>query len=218
MSDVIITVRGEHELHVAPERATIYLAVAMDGPERESVVSEVLRLSAPVRDGITALKESGAVTDWSSRRLDVRADRPWNNEGKQLDLVYRASVDFTVTFADISEMSLWVTEISVWDGVRLGGTEWHLTTETETAAEREVATQAVAVAVSRAQAYAEALGLHEVTPLEISDRGLLSAAPVPMQAKAMRSAAFDMAGSAPMEFEGEDIVVSATVEGRFSAR
>jgi len=218
MSDVIITVRGEHELHVAPERATIHLMVALDGPERETVVSRALDLAAPVRESIVSRRDSGAVTEWSSRSLDVRAERPWNSDGRQLDPVYRAVVDFTVTFADFSEMSLWVTDVSAWDGVQLGGTDWHLTAETETAAEREVATQAVGVAVARAKAYAEALGLHDVTPLEIADRGLISSGPDPVHAKAMRAVAFDMAGSAPLQFEGEEITVSATVEARFSAR
>ncbi|MFD5214623.1 SIMPL domain-containing protein [Microbacterium sp. NPDC058345] len=102
--------------------------------------------------------------------------------------------------------------------MQISGTDWHLTAQTEAAVEREVATQAVGVAVARARAYAEALDLHEVTPLEIADRGLISTPASPVQAKAMRTAAFDMVGSAPMEFEGEDIVVSATVEARFRAR
>ncbi|WP_309129329.1 SIMPL domain-containing protein [Microbacterium sp.] len=218
MSDVIITVRGEHELRVAPERATISLSVETDGPDRDSVVSGALSLAAPVRESIVQRHDSGTVAEWSSRSIDVRADRPWNSEGKQLDPVYRAAVRFTATFSDVSDMSLWVTEISAWEGVQIGGVDWHLTPQTERAVEREVATQAVGVAVTRAGAYAEALGLHEVTPLEIADRGLISATASPVQEKALRTAAFDMAGSAPMEFEGEDIVVSATVEARFSAR
>lgn len=218
MSDVIITVRGEHELRIAPERATITLSVETDGSDREAVVSGALELAAPVRESIVLRHSSGSVSEWTSRSLDVRAERPWNSEGRQLDPVYRAAVRFTATFADVSDMSLWATEISAWDGVQVGGVDWHLTPETETAVEREVATQAVGVAVARASAYAEALGLHEVTPLEVADRGLISASASPIQAKAMRSAAFEMAASAPMEFEGEDIVVSATVEARFSAR
>src|SRR5690606_17456053 len=128
------------------------------------------------------------------------------------------SVDFTATFADISAMSEWVAEASGEDGVSVGHIDWHLTPQTEAEVEREVATQAVGVAVARARAYAEALGLHNITPLEIADRGLISAG-VPVQAKAaMRAgAAFAMDSAPGMELQGEEITVSATVEGRFAA-
>jgi uncharacterized protein YggE len=219
MSDVIITVRGEHELRVAPERATVHLSVALDGADRQTVVDRTLSLAAPVRESIVSREQSGTVAAWSSQRLSIQADRPWNNEGRRLAPVYRASVDFTATFADLSEMSLWSTEVSGWDGVTIGYVDWHLTRETEAEVEREVATQAVGVAVSRARAYAQALGLQNVTALEIADRGLISeaASPAPMQAKAMRGAAFDMASAPAMEFQGEEISVSATVEARFAA-
>ena len=42
MSEVIITVRGEHELRVAPERATIHLSVSFEGPGRTDVVERTL--------------------------------------------------------------------------------------------------------------------------------------------------------------------------------
>jgi uncharacterized protein YggE len=132
--------------------------------------------------------------------------------------VHRASVDFTATFADISAMSEWVAEASGEDGVSIGYIDWHLTPQTEAEVEREVAALAVGVAVARARAYAEALGLHNVTPLEIADRGLISAG-VPPQAKAaMRAgAAFDLESAGGLELQGEEITVSATVEGRFAA-
>lgn len=216
MSEVIITVRGEHELRVAPERATVNLSVALDGPEREEVVRRTLALAEPVREGIVSRERAGSVTAWTSQRLSVYAERPWNADGRRLAPVYRANVDFSATFSDISEMSIWVTELSADDGVTIGGVDWHLTPETEREVEREVATQAVGVAVSRAEAYADALGLRTITPLEIADRGLISSETPAFKAAAMRSAvAFDAAPS--MEFQGEEITVSATVEGRFSA-
>ncbi|MFS0852312.1 SIMPL domain-containing protein [Microbacterium sp. 179-I 3D4 NHS] len=221
MSDVTVTVRGEHEARVAPERATVRVSVRADGPDRTAVVDTVLRLAEPVRESITARAEAASVVEWSSTRLSVRAERPWNNEGRRLAPVYYASIDFTATFTEASELSIWVSDVSVWDGVEIGWIDWHLTPETRSRIEREVAAAAVGVAVTRAEAYASALGLHTVTPLEIADVGLIShgdaAAPAPML-KA-RGAAFAMADSSPgMEFEPEDITVSATVEGRFVAR
>ena len=215
MSEVIITVRGEHELRVAPERATVHLSVSLEGPDRAEVVERVVAAAAPVRAGIETRKTAGSITEWTSQRMNVYADRPWNSEGRRLAPVYRASIDFTATFSDFSEMSVWVTEISADDGLSIGSVDWHLTPQTEREVEREVATQAVGVAVSRAQAYAEALGVQNVTPREISDRGLMSTESASFKPVAMRGMAMDAVPA--MEFQGEEITVSATVEGRFSA-
>lgn len=220
MSDVTITVRGENETRTAPERATIRVTVRTEGPERASVVDQVMRLSEPIRSSITQRKDAGTIADWTSKRLAVSADRPWNNEGKRLALVFRASIDFSATFSEPSELSLWVSEISAWDGVEVGWVDWHLTPETRARVEKDVASSAVSVAVARAEAYANALGLTNVTPLEIADVGLIShgQAPVAPQMLKARGAAFAAADSAPtMEYEPDEIVVSATVEARFNA-
>lgn len=220
MSDVVITVRGENESRLAPERATIRVTVRTEGAERASVVDQVMRLSEPMRKSITDRKDAGTVAEWTSKRLAVSAERPWNNEGKRLALVYRASVDFSATFADPSELSIWVSDISAWDGVEVGWVNWHLTPATRARVERDVASSAVSVAVARAKAYAAALGLTDVTPLEIADVGLISQgqAPGAPQMLKARGAAFAAADSAPsMEYEPDEIVVSATVEARFNA-
>ncbi|MGO2682939.1 SIMPL domain-containing protein [Microbacterium sp.] len=219
MSDVTITVRGENEARIAPERATIHITVRAEGPERSAVVDRAMRLAEPVRTSITERQDAGTVFEWNSKRLSVRAERPWNSDGKQLAPVYRASIELSATFVEASELSIWVSEISAWDGVEVGWVNWHLTPQTRADTEREVASSAVEVAVQRAQAYAAALGLGTVTPLEIADTGLIShdAAPAPQMMRA-RGFAFAAADTAPaMEYEPEDIVVSATVEARFTA-
>ncbi|MDQ0645270.1 SIMPL domain-containing protein [Microbacterium murale] len=218
MSDVTITVRGENESRVTPERATIRVTVRTEGPERTSVVDQVMRLSEPLRASITQRKDAGTVAEWSSKRIAVSADRPWSNEGKRLALVYRSSIDFSATFTDPSELSIWVSDISAWDGVEVGWVNWHLTPETRARVERDVASSAVSVAVARAEAYAAALGLTDVTPLEIADVGLISQGQTPAAPHMLKSRDAIFAESAPaMEYEPDEIVVSATVEARFNA-
>ncbi|UUE22135.1 SIMPL domain-containing protein [Microbacterium sp. J1-1] len=221
MSEVTVTVRGEHERRVAPERATIRVSVRSEGPERTVVVEHVMRLADPVRRSITERADTGSIVDWTSTRLSVRAERPWSNEGKRLAPVFYASVDFTATFAEASELSIWASDISPWDGVEVGGVEWHLTPDTRTQIEQEVAAEAVGVAVTRAQAYAGALGLAQVTPLEIADAGLISkgqgSAEAPLM-KARGGIAFAADAGPAMEYEPDEIVISATVEARFLAR
>lgn len=220
MSEVTVTVRGEHEARVLPERATVRVVVRADGPDRATVVAEAARIAEPVRATIADRAAAGSIVDWNSTRLTVRAERPWNNEGRRLAPVHYASVEFTATFTEASELSLWVSEISAWDGVEIGGVDWHLTAETRTRLEREVAAEAVAVAVARAETYARALHLSQVTPLEIADVGLLSPGQPGPGAPVLkaRGAAFAADVTPTMEYEPGEIIVAATVEARFLAR
>lgn len=220
MSEVTVTVRGEHEARVAPERATIRVSVRAEGPERSAVVEQAMRLAEPVRESITARKKTGIVVDWTSTRLSVRAERPWNNEGKRLAPVYYASIDLTATFTEASELSIWVSDVSPWDGLEIGEVNWHLTPDTHAQLEREVAALAVGAAVARAQTYAHALGRDDIEPVEIADVGLIAPTPAsPFPGAKMRGAAM-MAESdgASMAYEPDAIVISAVVEARFIAR
>ncbi|WP_337003386.1 MULTISPECIES: SIMPL domain-containing protein [unclassified Microbacterium] len=221
MSEVTVTVRGEHEARIAPERATIRVTVRAEGAERTVVVEHAMRLAETLRDSVTQRADAGSIIEWTSTRLSVRAEHPWNNEGKRLAPVYYASIDFTATFVDASELSIWVSDISPWDGVEVGAVDWHLTPETRSRTEREVAAQAVGVAVTRAEAYAGALGLTTVTPLEIADVGLISnrqPSPGAPMLKARGGIAFAADSAPAMEYAPEEIVISATVEARFLAR
>lgn len=220
MSEVTITVRGEHEARIAPERAVAHVSASVDGPERGAVVERIAALVAPIRDDLTARKTSGAIADWASQRVAVWADRPWNNEGRQLDLVHHASVELTATFTDFMLLSDWLSDIAAREGVQVGSVSWELTPETRARVEREVATQAVSVAVERATAYAGAIGRATLTPVEIADLGLLTDSEPPVGG-AMRmmkaSMEMDAAGSAMAEFHPDEIVIAAGVEARFRA-
>ena len=223
MSEVTITVRGEHETRVLPEEAVAHLSVRAEGPERGAVVERIAALAAPLRDDLTTRKDAGGVTDWSSQRVSVWASRPWNNEGTQLALVHYASVEITATFTDFAALSWWLSDVAERDGVQIDNVTWRLTPATAKSLEADVAAQAVKVAVERATAYASAIGLASLTPLEIADLGLLTdaspgPAPAPTMMRAMAMRAMDSGGAPAMELQPEDIVVTAAVEARFSAR
>jgi uncharacterized protein YggE len=225
MSEVVITVRGEHETRVAPEEAVVHLSVRTEGPERGEVVERMAQLAAPLRDELETRKDSGVVSEWSSQRVSVWANRPWNSEGKQLALVQYASVEISATFSDFASLSWWVSDVAERDGIQVDNVEWRLTRETARKTEAEVAASAVTVAVERATAYAGAIGLSSVTPLEIADVGLLNqrdaggGAPEMLR---MAKASFAMDGAAGggggVELQPSDIVVTAAVEARFVAR
>jgi len=221
MSDVVITVRGEHEARVSPEEGVVRLSVRAEGPERGGVVERISALAEPLRTDLTARQQQGGVREWSSRRVAVWANRPWNSEGRQLALVHYASVEFMASFTDFAALSWWVTDVAERDGIQVDGIDWQLTRATAKQAEADVAAEAVRVAVDRATAYAQAIGLSAVTPVEIADVGLLSrndqsAAPMARMMKA--SFAADAGGAPAVELQPEDIIVSAAVEGRFTAK
>ena len=221
MSEVIITVRGEHETRVAPEEAVAHLSVRAESSERGAVVEKMSALTAPLRDDLAARKLAGGVADWSSQRVSIWANRPWNNEGKQLALVHYGSVEVTATFTDIAALSWWISEVSERDGVQIDGVTWRLTPDSARLTEAAVAAQAVRAAVERANAYAAALGLTTVTALEIADLGLLTHGTPEGTAspKMMRAMAMDSVGGGPaLDFQPEDIVIRAGVEARFSAQ
>ena len=174
MSEVVITVRGQHETRIQPEEAVAHLSVRTEGRQRGEVVERMASLAAPLRDDLETRKGAGGVAQWTSQRVSVWANRPWNSEGKQLALVHYASVDFSATFTDFAALSWWVTDVSERDGVQVDGVTWRLTPATAKATEADVAAQAVRVAVERAKAYAGAIGLASVEPVEIADLGLLT--------------------------------------------
>jgi uncharacterized protein YggE len=222
MSEVVIAVRGEHENRIPAEVGVARVSVRLDGPRREQVLADASTLSAQLRDELQALQASEAVTQWSSDRVSIWSDRPWSQDGKRLALVHHAAVGARAEFSDFAALSEWVTKVSEREGITVDGVSWELSPDTSRATERDVASQAVQVAVDRATAYAAAIGLGSVTALEIADVGLLSKAgqeSAPGSPKMMRALmASDMGGGPALEFEPQPIVVSAAVEARFIAR
>lgn len=218
MSEVVITVRGESEARIAPERAVAHVTAAVDGPERGAVVERVAALAAPVREDLQARKDAGAIAEWSAQRARIWSERPYNNEGKQLELVHHASVSMSATFIDFVALSDWLNSLASTEGLQVGSVDWQLSPETRARTERDVATAAVAVAVERATAYAAAIGRAEVTPREIADLGLLTGGQEAAPTRQFRMAAMsaDAAGSA-IDFQPDDIVIRSAVEARFSA-
>jgi uncharacterized protein len=217
---VTITVRGEHEERIAPEEAVAHLTVRAEGPERGPVVEALSARSAPVGEDLARREADGSVVRWSSQRVAVWSERPWS-DGRRLAPVHHASVEFAATFTDVPTLSWWLGEVAEHDGVEIGAIEWRLTPATATRVEAAVAARAVEAAVERASAYAAAIGLAEVVPVEIADAGLLAhaepAASAPRLMRAAMSTGMDAAGPA-VDLRPDDIVVSATVEARFTAR
>lgn len=221
MADTIITVQGEYELHQPAERGIVRLTVAYDGPNRDEVLALTTQrhrsLTSELRD--IHNPQSGPVTWWSSDQLRVWGDRPWNQNGKQLPIVYHAQVGIEAKFSDLGALSDWVGVVSLLDGVTVSGVTWALTEARKQSLVQEARRRAVENAVAKATVYATSLGLGSVKPLALSDPGMLgdhSSAQQQTQPMFARAAAAD-AGGGTLALKPEDITIAVQVHARFAA-
>jgi hypothetical protein len=214
-----ITVRGSFSAFERPERGTVHATIGYEGASMEPVYGRVARDLDAVKASIGPLadKDSGPVTWWSADQLRTWSRRPWNTDGKQLPLVHHASVGLEVKFRDFGALSQWVSgHIGELEGFRVARVEWALTEKRRDTLAKEVRTRAVRDAATRAQAYADALGLGQIRPVAIADAGMLGARPESESATSfMRAAA--VGGTSDVELVPEHIEVSAMVDAHFIA-
>jgi uncharacterized protein YggE len=215
------TVRGSHSAFQPPERGTAQVTLAFQGSALQPVYDRVAADLEAVKTSVQELHDpaSGPVTWWATQHVRTWAERPWNQDGKQLPLVHHASVGVQVKFRDFARLTTWVGQlVTAAEGFRLDGVVWALTEAHRIELERTVRTRAVQDAARRAQEYAAALGLGPVQPVAVADAGMLSQGISPMGGGGgafMRMAAKDAAGGAELELSPEDIEVSAEVDARF---
>lgn len=218
-----ITVRGSYSAFQPPERATARVTLGFEGPEMQPVYDRVTRDLESVKASIVEIHDpaNGPVTWWSTQHVRTWANRPWNQDGRQLPLVHHASVGVQVKFRDFAVLTRWVGgHVERTQGFSLDGVEWALTEQLRHQLARDVRARAVQDAAERAQEYADALELGPVRPVALADAGMLSSGLHPMAASAetafMRgSAAHD--SDAELALSPEDIEVAAVVDGRFVA-
>jgi uncharacterized protein YggE len=218
-----ITVQGSHTARFDAERATVQISAAFDGPARDEVFARATTTAAEVAAIITPLFDvaSGPVTWWSSDRVNVWSERPWNNEGKRLPLVFHAAIGVRATFLDFEVLSRVIEQVAVMDGVNLGGIQWDLTDERRAAVTQEVRTAAVADAIRKAATYAAAAGLGTPSVVAVADPGMLgdgggAPGPLPHERMAFTAQARDAAAGAPLTLTPEQIQVSSGVDMRFT--
>jgi uncharacterized protein YggE len=218
----VITVQGSFTAWYPAERATVRLTVAFDGAKRDTVLSAASRAVQTVTASITHLHDpdAGPVTWFSCDRIRVWAQRPWNNEGKQLAPVHHAAINVTAKFKDFDALAEWIGQIAGVDGVQVNGIDWTLTDARRTSVTTEVRSRAVKDAADKASVFAQAIGLGQVNAIAIADPGMLGVngsgpAPAPMMMRA--AAVHGGGGEGSLDFTPEDIEVSASVDARFEA-
>lgn len=216
-----IIVRGSFSVYEPPQRGIVHATVSYEGPAIEAVYERTVRDLDVVKASIEPLHDpdSGPVTWWSTQQLRTWANRPWNNEGRQLPLVHHASIGMQVKFSDFTELSRWVgMHITETGGFSLSRIEWALTDAHRDGLIADVHTNAVRDAVTRAQRYADALDLGAVRPVTIADAGMLGLERTQGQYAAPGAVLAMAAGGTPeVELAPADIKISVSVDARFHA-
>ena len=224
MSETIITVQGTASGWFEAERGTVEVTVSHDGPKREPVFEATTSVGAQVAAVLTELEAAGAITRWSSDRVSVWSNRPWNNEGRQLAPVYYAALSASARFQDFDALSAFVERFATVTGVTIASVSWDLTEERRLAVTSDIQTRAVQEAAVKATTYARAAGLTNVTALAIADPGMLGdgssggGAPLPVARGAGKMMmAMDAQGGSQLALTPDRIEVSASVDARFRA-
>jgi hypothetical protein len=212
-----ITVRGSFAAFQPPERGTVHASIGYEGPEMQPVYDRVARDLETVKASVERLMDT-AVTWWAADRLRTWSTRPWNSEGEQLPLVHHAAVGIKVKFRDFSALSRWVGEhVENTEGFSTSHVAWALTSKHRDELVEQAHTRAVRDALTRAQRYADALGLGTVRPVAIADPGMLVVSSPHGDGGdiAYLDAVPRSSGAPTVELVPEDIKVSASVDARF---
>ena len=225
MGDTLISVQGTSSITHAAEKATVTVAVAHDGPQRDAVFAATSEVAETITTELRGLHDttSGPVIDWSSDRISVWSDRPWNTEGVQLPLVFHATIGVRAAFTDFEALARWVEALATTDGVTVGSIDWQLHDTTRDRLLGEVRTKAVQDAAGKALVYARAAGLTSVTATAIADPGLLGSpgdgSPIPLSDGSPRMFAMKASGGGggALSFTPQQLEVSAQVDARFTA-
>ncbi|MBO9578212.1 MAG: SIMPL domain-containing protein, partial [Microbacteriaceae bacterium] len=189
---------------------------------RPAAAARAAAAADAVRERLAALEGQPGLARWSSSRVRTGTRQRWQ-DGREIDPMHYVEQDFSARWTDSAALGAFVGELAAHEDVAVQWVSWGLLPETYRRVEQDVAQAAIEAAVSRATAYARAIGRTRVVPEQIADLGLLEEQARP-QAKALRGAAFAMAappmdagGGVEVDLSPAPQTVSASVEARFLA-
>lgn len=200
----------------------MHASIGYEGSAMEPVYVRVARDLAAVKETISTMadRDGDVVICWSADQLRAWSNRPWTSDGSQPPLVHHVSVGLKVEFGDFTALSEWVgRQVAATEGFRVSTIEWNLTAVHRDELLLEVRNHAVQDAVTRAQHYADALGLGPIRPIALADAGMLAdagLADIPGVAR-LRNTAASVGGPPEVELIPRDIELSADVDARFVA-
>ncbi|MRK00107.1 DUF541 domain-containing protein [Aeromicrobium sp. S22] len=211
-----ITVRGSAEQQHPAERATVAMAAVVEGDDKQTVFADAVAIQEPLSAQLKDLVDLRAVHGWSSDQVRVFSHRPWDADGRRGEVVHVARVHVRAEFVDFERLSGFLDDWSGVDGVEIGGISWDVSAKNRRAYEAQVRASAVDDAVTKAQAYADAVRRGKVVAVQLADPGMLAGEDrgVPT----LLTAADARSGGAPdLDLSPEEIVIRVEVDARFRA-
>lgn len=212
-----ITVRGAAEQRFAAERATLTMAAALESADKQQVYDDAIGVLDPLVQQLRGLADRGAVSTWSNDQVRVYSHRPWVGEGVRGELQHVARVEIAAEFTDFERLSGFVDYWAGNNGVEIADIAWDVTPRNRRAYESDVRKAAVDNAITKAQAYADAVRRGRVTAVQFADPGMLNGSgdhpPIPV---IMRTSASDD-GAAALDLTPGEIVIHVEVDAHFVA-
>jgi uncharacterized protein YggE len=210
-----ITVRGSAEQRFAAERATVTLASAIENTDKQRVYDDAVAVLEPLVMQLRELSDRGAVSTWSSDQVRVYSHRPWTSEGVRGELQHVARLQISAEFTDFERLSGFVDYWAGKDGIEIGGIDWDVTARNRRAYEADVRKAAVDHAITKAQAYADAVRRGRVMAVQIADPGMLNGSgeqpPIPFAMAAETDTTSDL------DLTPDEIVIHVEVDAHFVA-
>lgn len=203
-----VSVRGDAELEVAPDFATVSLACTSRAPASDDALRAAGRLAEQVR---AVLTDRAGVRTFTIGRVRVSEVTHWDREREQhLRTGYSATVSGR---ADIGTAAVGPTVTAlVTAGAQISWVSWGLFTDN--AAYREVRKLAVAEAHRAAEDFADAVGAPLGVLVTLADPGLLGAG-VPQDHEMLysrASASIEPEPAEDLDLDPEPQTVTARVE------
>jgi uncharacterized protein YggE len=212
-----ITVRGSAEQRFAAERATVTLATAIESNDKQQVYDDAVSVLEPLVIQLRELADRGSVSTWSSDQVRVYSHRPYDSDGNRGELMHVARLQITAEFTDFERLSGFIDYWAGRDGIEIGGIEWDVTARNRRSYEADVRKAAVDNAISKAQAYADAVRRGRVMALQLADPGMLNGdgeqSPIPF----MMTSSMDSDSAAELDLTPDEIVIHVEVDAIFAS-
>lgn len=207
-----VSVRGDAELEVAPDDATVSFACTSRAAASDDALRSAGRLAEQVR---AVLTDRAGVETFTIGRVRVSEVTHWDREGEQpIHDGYSATVSGRAD-VDTAEVGPTVTAL-VAAGAQISWVSWGL--RSDNPAYREVRKLAVAEAHRAAEDFADAVGVPLGVLITLADPGLLGAG-VPQQHDVRyagsASASFTPEPLEDLDLDPEPQTVTARVEACF---
>ncbi|MFM9367292.1 SIMPL domain-containing protein [Streptomyces sp. Da 82-17] len=215
-ADPRVAVRGEARLEVDPEIARITVTVTARGRDRRTALDDLTQRNNTALQLIKSYGEAVEKLETGNFAISPQLTDKGKNERVR---AYQGRVLITAELGDFTALGELTTRLADLELTRVDGPYWALRPDSPVHAQAR--RQAVHEAVHRAREYADALGSHLTSLIDIADIGANNGAlpPPPPPPGAMRAVSYgapEMAGAPALDLEPQRQTVYANLNARFT--